>query len=43
MACDALNVGIGGILSQEGHPIAFFSKKLNEVKKKFFVYDKNFM
>ncbi|GKC48061.1 RNA-directed DNA polymerase [Tanacetum coccineum] len=35
-------IGIGAVLSQLGRPIAYFSEKLNDAKRRYTTYDKEF-
>lgn len=41
VTCDAFGVGIG-VSSQEGHPLAYFSEKLDDAKQKYSTYDNEF-
>jgi hypothetical protein len=40
---DACETGIGAVLTQEGHPIAYFSKGLSIANQKLSTYEKEFL
>jgi hypothetical protein len=43
LECDASRVGIGVVFMQGGHPIVFESRKLNESKRFYSIYDKEML
>ena len=40
--CDAFRVRIGGVLTREGCPLAFFRETLCDARRKYSTYDKEF-
>ena len=43
MKCDASRVGVGAVLSQEGYPITFESRKLLPHDLSYSIYDKEML
>lgn len=40
---DACDIGIGAVLLQDGHPIAFYSKAIGTQNSKLSIYEKEFL
>jgi hypothetical protein len=40
---DACDTGVGSVLMQQGHPIAYMSKALGVMNRKLSVYEKEFL
>jgi len=40
--CDTSGIGIDGVLTQEGKPLALFNEKLCDSRRKYSTYDKEF-
>jgi hypothetical protein len=40
---DVCDTGVGAVLSQNGHPVAFYSKALGVINQKLSIYEKEFI